>query len=216
MKIAPSIVAADFARLGEQVADVTAAGADWLHLDVMDGRFVPNISFGPAITRTIRGLTDLPLDVHLMIEEPERYIGAFATAGATGMTVHWEACTHVHRVIGQIKEAGCRAGLALNPGTPLSAAEQVLDLLDLLLVMTVDPGFSGQSFIARSPRKVRAARELLDARGAAADLEVDGGVGAANARILREAGATVFVSATYLFSHPAGLAGAIAELRRKA
>jgi ribulose-phosphate 3-epimerase len=216
MKVAPSIVAADFARLGEQVAEVGAAGADWLHVDVMDGHFVPNITLGPAITATLRRLTTLPLDLHLMIGEPERYIGAFAAAGATGLTVHWEACTHVHRVIGQIKEAGCRAGLALNPGTPVSLISEVVDDLDLLLVMTVNPGFSGQSFIARSPHKVREARALLDARGASCDLEVDGGVAATNVRALRDAGATVFVSATYLFSHPAGLAGAIAELRAAA
>ena len=216
MKIAPSVIAADFARLGDQIAEVSAAGADWLHVDVMDGHFVPNISLGPAITATVRGLTALPLDLHLMIDAPERYIGAFAAAGATSITVHWEACTHVHRVLTQIKEAGCRAGLALNPGTPVSVASEVIEYLDLLLVMTVDPGFSGQSFIARSPGKVREARALLDARRATADLEVDGGVGAANVRPLREAGATAFVSATYLFSHPAGLAAAIAEMRAAA
>jgi ribulose-phosphate 3-epimerase len=216
MKVAVSIVAADFGRLGEQVAEVVAAGADWLHVDVMDGHFVPNITLGPAIVATLRRLTDVPLDLHLMISQPERYIEAFAAAGATGLTVHWEACTHVHRVVGQIKEAGCRAGLALNPGTPVSVITEVLDELDLLLVMTVDPGFSGQSFIPRSPRKVREARTLLDARGAGCDLEVDGGVSVANIRTLHEAGATVFVSATYLFSHPAGLAAAIAELRASA
>jgi ribulose-phosphate 3-epimerase len=211
--IAVSIVAADFARLGEQVAEVAAAGADWLHVDVMDGHFVPNITLGPAITSTLHGLTTLPLDVHLMLSQPERYIEAFAHAGATGLTVHWEACPHVHRVLGQIKEAGCRAGLAINPGTPVGMVTEVIDQLDLLLVMSVNPGFSGQSFIPRTPQKVREARALLDARGAHAALEVDGGVAASNARVLREAGATVFVSATYLFSHPGGLAAAMAELR---
>ncbi len=216
MKVAVSIVNADFARLGEQVSEVVAAGADWLHVDIMDGHFVPNITFGPAITKTLRRLTDLPLDVHMMISEPERYIEAFADAGATGMTVHYEACTHVHRVIAQIKEAGCRAGLAINPGTPVPAVSAIVDDLDLLLVMTVNPGFSGQSFITRSPQKVRDARALLDAHGAHADLEVDGGVSAANVHDLREAGATAFVSATYLFTHPAGVAAAIAELRATA
>ncbi len=216
MIVAPSIVAADFARLGQQVDEIVAAGADWLHVDVMDGHFVPNLTIGPAITQTLRRLTDLPLDLHLMISQPERYIEAFAHAGATSITVHWEACAHVHRVLRQIKEAGCRAGLALNPGTPVALIGDVLETLDMLLIMTVNPGFSGQAFIKRSPAKVREARAVLDARGASCDLEVDGGVSAANAHSLREAGATVFVSATYLFSHPAGLAGAIGELRAAA
>ena len=175
-RIAPSILSADFARLADEIAMCEAGGADWIHVDVMDGAFVPNLTFGAKAIEAARRSTSLPLDVHLMVERPESYFDAFAAAGATGMTIHVEAAPHLHRQLDRIRELGCRAGAALNPATSLETVREVAADLDLLLVMTVNPGFGGQRFIDRSIDKIRRARAVLDAAGSGADLEVDGGI----------------------------------------
>ena len=197
MKIAPSILSADFAALGEAVARVEVGGADQLHVDVMDGRFVPNITIGPPVIESIRKRTRLPLDVHLMIVEPERYIETFVRAGADLVTVHVEACTHLNRILHQIREAGAKAGVALNPSTPPEAIEWVLDDLDLILVMSVNPGFGGQSFIPSSIAKVRQVKTLVGKRPI--DISVDGGVNRDTAGPLAQAGATILVAGTAVF-----------------
>ncbi len=176
VRIAPSLLSADFARLAEEVAMCEAAGADWMHVDVMDGRFVPNLTFGAKVIETLRRVTTLPLDVHLMVVEPEKYFDDFARAGATGLTIHAEAAPHLHRQLQRIRELGCSAGVALNPATPVDSVREVVPDLDLLLIMTVNPGFGGQQFIEHSVGKVQRARALLDAAGAKAFLEVDGGI----------------------------------------
>jgi ribulose-phosphate 3-epimerase len=211
VKIAPSLLAADFGALGEEIARVEAAGADLLHLDVMDGRFVPNITVGPLVVEAIRKRTRLPLDVHLMIVEPERYAGEFVRAGADLVTVHAEACAHLQRVLAQIREAGARAGVALNPATPPVAIQYVLDDLDLVLVMSVNPGFGGQTFLPAVLPKIRHVRTLLGGR--AAEISVDGGVTVANARALVQHGATVLVAGSAIFGAP-DPAAALAALRR--
>ncbi|MDL1911204.1 ribulose-phosphate 3-epimerase [Chloroflexi bacterium CFX6] len=211
--IAPSILSADFTRLGEEIRACETAGADWIHVDVMDGRFVPNITMGPFIVEACRRITGLPLDVHLMIEKPELHLEAFAKAGATGLTVHVETCPHLHRTLQYIKSLGCRAGVVLNPGTPVGALEAVLGEADLVLVMSVNPGFSGQAFIPGSTARVAEVRRRLDALGSAAWLEVDGGVTAENAGKLKEAGATALVAATAVFKHPQGIEAGIKALR---
>lgn len=200
MKIAPSILSADFARLGEEVSAVSDAGADYIHVDVMDGRFVPNITIGPLVVKAVRSVTSLPLDVHLMIVEPERYIEDFAVAGADIIVVHAEACTHLHRVIQQIKACGKRAGVSLNPATPLNALEYVLSDLDLVLLMSVNPGFGGQSFINGVLPKISQLRGMLDSIGSHAELEVDGGINRSNIRAVAEAGADVFVAGSAVFN----------------
>lgn len=200
MKIAPSILSADFARLGEEVSAVSDAGADYIHVDVMDGRFVPNITIGPLVVKAVRSVTTLPLDVHLMIVEPERYIEDFAVAGADIIVVHAEACTHLHRVIQQIKACGKRAGVSLNPATPLNALEYVLSDLDLVLLMSVNPGFGGQSFINGVLPKISQLRGMLDSIGSHAELEVDGGINRSNIRAVAEAGADVFVAGSAVFN----------------
>ena len=197
MKIAPSILSADFAALGEAIARVEAAGADQLHVDVMDGHFVPNLTIGPPVIESIRKRTRLPLDVHLMIEEPERSVETYVRAGADLVTVHAEACPHLQRTLTQIREAGARAGVALNPATGPGVLEYVLDDLDLVLVMSVNPGFGGQSFIPTAYAKLRQLRSLLGTRPV--ELSVDGGVGPGNARALVEAGATTLVSGSSIF-----------------
>jgi ribulose-phosphate 3-epimerase len=192
--VAASILSANFARLGDEVGAVTAAGAEWIHVDVMDGSFVPNLSIGVPIVNSLRPVTRAPLDVHLMIEHPERLLGAFAQAGADVMTVHAEACPHLHRVLGQIHDLGCRAGVALNPATPLSALDYVWDLVDLVLVMSVNPGFSGQRFIPSTLPKLMALQDAVRAhraRGRAIVVEVDGGIGPENAGAARQAGVDV-------------------------
>ena len=198
--IAPSILSADFARLGEEIARCEAGGADWIHVDVMDGRFVPNLTFGAKVIETIRGLTSLTIDVHLMVVEPERYFDDFAAAGASGMTIHAEVAPHLHRQLTTIRELGCTAGVAINPSTPLSAVSEVLAQIDLLLVMSVNPGFGGQRFIPASVDKVRRARTLLDEARSDAWLQVDGGISRETIAEVWEAGASSFVAGNAIFS----------------
>lgn len=213
--IAPSLLAADFARLGEEVKAVERAGADWIHVDVMDGHFVPNITIGPLVTKAVRRETDLPLDVHLMIEAPERYIEAFAAAGANTIGVHVETCPHLHRTVGQIREAGARASVVLNPSTPASAVEEILGDVDQVLVMTVNPGFGGQKFIESMLPKIRTLREWIDARDLDVALEVDGGIGPETVPRVHQAGADVFVAGTAIFG-ASNYGDAIEGLRRAA
>ncbi|GBF05280.1 ribulose-phosphate 3-epimerase [Deinococcus aerius] len=210
MKLAPSLLACDFTRLGEELARI--GSADWAHVDVMDGLFVPNISFGLPILAAARRASALPMDVHLMIERPERYLRDFAEAGADSLTVHVEATPHVHRAVGMIRELGRRAGVTLNPGTPLEAVRPVLPDVDLVLVMSVNPGFGGQRFIPGSVERVRTLRRWLDEIGSAADVQVDGGVTAHNARALADAGATVLVAGSSVFG-PDGPEAGLARLR---
>jgi len=200
IKLASSILSADFSRLGEAVAEATRAGVDYIHVDIMDGRFVPNITFGTDMVKAIRSQTTLPLDVHLMIAEPEHHVQRFAAAGGDIITVHAEACTHLHRVVHQIKESGAKAGVAINPGTPISAVEDLLSDLDLVLVMSVNPGFPAQEFIPGSVDKLQRMRQRLDAMGAGAELEVDGGVNEATAASVAKAGARVLVAGSALFN----------------
>jgi ribulose-phosphate 3-epimerase len=211
--IAPSILSADFTQLGEEIRACESAGADWIHIDVMDGHFVPNITMGPFIVETCKRITKLPLDVHLMIEKPERHLEAFARAGAGTLTVHVEACPHIHRTLQDIKSLGCKAGLVLNPGTPVGALEAVLSEADLVLVMSVDPGYSGGKFIPDTFARLADVRRRLNALGSSAWLEVDGGVNAENIAKLRDAGATAFVAATAVFKHPQGIDAGIKALR---
>ena len=216
IKIAPSILSADFARLGEQVGEAAAAGADYIHVDVMDGHFVPNITIGPPVVEAIRRVTSLPLDVHLMIEQPDRYLGQFAEAGADIITVHYEACVHLHRVVQAVKELGCRVGTSINPATPVSVLEEVLPELDLVLIMTVNPGFGGQSFIPAGLRKVAQLRQMLDRRELGAELEVDGGVNTANAAAVVEAGGRVLVAGSAIFNKKVSVAEAVSSIRQAA
>ena len=216
IKLAPSILAADFARLGEQVREVEAAGADYIHVDVMDGHFVPNISIGPVVVKALRRATDLPLNVHLMLEEPERYIDAFAAAGADGLVVHPEAGSQLHRAIEQIRGHGIRVGVAINPGTPLSAIEEVLPEVDMALIMSVDPGFGGQEFIEDVLPKVRRLRRLLDEQGLTAELAIDGGITAETAPRCVEAGVRVLVAGTAIFNEKGSVAENMARLRESA
>jgi ribulose-phosphate 3-epimerase len=199
VRIAPSLLSADFARLADEIAMCEAAGADLLHVDVMDGRFVPNLTFGAKVVEAARRCTSLPLDVHLMVVEPERYFDDFARAGATVLTVHAEAAPHLDRQVARVRELGCRAGVALNPASPLALVEEVAADLDLLLVMTVNPGFGGQRFIPYTLDKVARARRLLDARRSGAALEVDGGVGRDTIAACRRAGADTFVAGQAVF-----------------
>ena len=212
--IAPSILASDFARLGEEIAAVEAAGADWIHVDVMDGRFVPNLTFGAKVIETLRRGTSLPLDVHMMVVEPERYFDDFAAAGATGLTIHAEVSPHLQRQLVRIRELGCAAGVALNPATPLSAVEEVLGDLDLLLVMSVNPGVSGQQFIGASTDKVARARRMLDSARAPALLQVDGGINRDTIGDVWRAGADTFVAGNAVFA-AADPRGEVAALRAR-
>jgi ribulose-phosphate 3-epimerase len=213
-RIAPSILSADFARLGEEVRAVTDAGADYVHVDVMDGHFVPNLTIGPVVVQALRPHSTLPFDVHLMIAPVDPYIAEFAAAGADILTVHPESGPHLHRTVQLIKSLGKRAGVALNPATPVDAVDYVLDLIDLVLVMSVNPGFGGQSFIPSQLDKIRALRQRIDHSGRRIDLEVDGGINPDTARLAVEAGADVLVAGTATFKGgAAAYAGNIAALR---
>jgi ribulose-phosphate 3-epimerase len=227
MKLAPSILSADFGRLAEQIAECEAAGADWIHVDVMDGHFVPNITIGPLVVEAARRATQLPLDVHLMIEQPERYLADFAKAGANRLTVHVEACPHLHRTLQQIKELGVSAGVALNPATPASVVSEVLAEVDLVLVMTVNPGFGGQKFIHNTLPKIEQLRAMLTppspfgrppeggrwAGGEGIEIEVDGGIDANTLPLAAQAGATVFVAGNAVFKSGGTIGEAIAKLK---
>jgi ribulose-phosphate 3-epimerase len=202
LRIAPSILSADFGRLAEEVRAAEAAGADWIHVDVMDGRFVPNITIGPLVVEAVRKVTRLPIDAHLMIVEPERYVEAFAKAGADWLSVHAEVSPHLHRTLQAIRAAGAHPAVALNPATPLSAVEYVLGDCDMVLVMTVNPGFGGQTYIDACTDKVRKLREMADARGLALEIEVDGGVKPDTVSRVAQAGANVFVAGTAVFGAP--------------
>ncbi len=212
-KIAASILTADFAHLGDAVIQAEAAGADYVHADVMDGRFVPNITFGPSAVAGMHRVTRLPLDVHLMIEHPERHIQAFADAGAYGITVQAEACVHLHRVVQQIKELGVRAGVALNPATPLASIEEILPDLDLVLVMTVNPGFGGQKLIPATLQKLSRLRRMTNEMGWQGELEVDGGINVTTAACAVEAGAQVLVVGAGLYDTGSTVRVAMARLR---
>ena len=216
MKIAPSILSADFAHLAADIEAVAEGGADWIHVDVMDGHFVPNITIGPLIVDAARRATDLPLDVHLMIEDPDQYLEDFAGAGADVITVHQETCPHLHRTIQKIRELGVKAGVALNPATSLETVRDILPDLDLLLVMSVNPGFGGQSYIEASTAKLARARAMLDEIGSRAELEVDGGAGVGNVASIVDAGATVVVAGSAVYRHPDGAAAGVRAIRAAA
>jgi len=216
IKLAPSILSADFAHLGEQIDEVARAGADYVHVDVMDGHFVPNITIGAPVVASIRQATALPLDVHLMIEHPERYISQFAQAGADIITVHVEASAHLHATIRLIKELGAKAGVSLNPPTPLAVIEEFLPHVDLVLIMSVNPGFGGQSFMPETLPKIADMRKLLNNRELRAELEVDGGINAGNAPDIVEAGADILVAGNSIFGAQEGISEAIRRLREAA
>jgi ribulose-phosphate 3-epimerase len=212
VEIAPSILSADFTRLGEQIAAVEGAGASYIHVDVMDGHFVPNLTVGPFIVRAVRRATALPIDAHLMIERPEEFIAEFAHAGANMISIHPEATYHAHRALSQIRQAGCQAGLVLNPGTPLAYVEELMDEIDYVLLMSVNPGFGGQQFIPSSLDKLRRLRTLIRSRGGRARIEIDGGVGPENAAEVVDAGAEILVAGSAVF----GASDSAEAVRRRA
>lgn len=211
--LAPSIIASDFTHIADEVATIEAASADWIHVDVMDGHFVPDITIGPLFVRSLRRVANLPLDAHLMISEPEKYIPAFAEAGVNNITVHVETCPDLPKVIAQIKSYGCAAGVTLNPATPASAIDHVLPLVDLVLVMSVVPGFSGQKFMPEMISKVEEIRTKLDVLRSSAHLEVDGGINAETLPLMKRAGANVFVTGNAAFKHPQGSGAGVRALK---
>ena len=214
IQIAASILSADFARLGEQVGATQAAGADRVHVDVMDGHFVPNITVGPLVVRALRPITGLPIDLHLMIEQPERHIPDFIRAGANSVTVHVETCPHLHRTIEQIKELGAKAGVTLNPATPLSTLEEILPEVDMALIMSVSPGFGNQTYLPNSTARIARLRQTLDGRGLTrVDIAVDGGIKASNMAEVAAAGANIMVIGSAIFNQEASVAANIAALR---
>jgi len=213
IKIAPSILSADFSRLGEQVAEAEAGGADMIHIDIMDGHFVPNLTFGSIVVKSIRNWTSLPFDLHIMMSEPDAFIPEFAKSGADSITVHAEACTHLHKVVQQIKEQGKRASVAISPATPISAVEEILDELDQVLVMTVNPGFGGQAFIESVVPKIARMRALIDERGLKTDLQVDGGISVATANTVAQAGANVLVAGSAVYNKDSTVAESIKRIR---
>ena len=213
VKLAPSILTADFGRLQEEILAAEHGGADLLHLDVMDGRFVPNITFGPLVVEAAHRITQLPLDVHLMIEEPERYLEAFATAGANIITIHLEACRHLHRAVQQIVDLGCQVGVALNPSTPIESIREIAPFVDQVLVMSVNPGFGGQRFIQTMTSKLRRARKILDEYNPTCDLEVDGGIGVDNVRDVQRNGANVIVVGSAVFNSGGSVGDNLTALR---
>ncbi len=212
--ISASILSADFSKLGDQISQVQQAGADWIHIDVMDGHFVPNMTMGPNIVEVCRSLTALPLDVHLMVEYPERIIESFASAGANILSVHIETGYNIHRTLQSIHELGCKAGIVLNPGTPASAISAVLSIVDLVLVMTVNPGFGGQEYIEDVTPKIVEVRRMLEQKGTPTWLEVDGGISADTLPKTLRAGADAFVAGTSIFKHPGGIAAGVRNLRQ--
>ncbi|MCS7324057.1 MAG: ribulose-phosphate 3-epimerase [Thermoflexales bacterium] len=213
MKLAPSIYTADFARLGEQIREAEQAGVDWMHLDVMDGHFVPNITFGALVCAAVRRSTNLPCEAHLMVQDPDRFLADFQRAGMQRVIVHVEACPHLYATIQNIRKLGMQAGVALNPLTPLSAVEEALPLVDLVLVMTVEPGFGGQAYISHSTQRVQRMRVMLDRLGAPAELEVDGGISAETIRLVRDAGATIAVVGSAVYSPHHTVAEGVRRLR---
>jgi ribulose-phosphate 3-epimerase len=213
IRIAPSVLSADLERLGGQVTEAVAGGAEWLHVDVMDGRFVPNLTFGTPVIRALKRVTDRPIDVHLMVQEPERYISDFAAAGASVFTFHPEATIHVQRQLAAVREAGMLAGLAFNPGTPLAVLDELVDDVDLVLIMSVNPGFGGQRYLAAATDKIRRVREILDRRRSKAVLEVDGGITVETIAAAWRAGADTFVAGTAVFGQP-DPAEAVRQLKR--
>jgi ribulose-phosphate 3-epimerase len=213
--IAPSLLAADFSHLADQIALAEAGGADWIHLDVMDGRFVPNITMGPFIVRAVRKITKLPLDTHLMIVDPDKHLEAFREAGSDHITVHQEACVHLHRTVTRIKELGAKAGVSINPATPCSTLSEILSEVDLVLVMSVNPGFGGQTFVQDSLRKLREMKSMIEQSGRDIRLEVDGGIDSLTAPLVTEAGADVLVAGTSIFHKP-DIKKAVTDLRLSA
>jgi ribulose-phosphate 3-epimerase len=211
--ISASILSSDFSRLGEQIHEAELAGADWIHLDVMDGHFVPNLTMGPVIVEACRKVTKLPLDVHLMVESPENFLAAFANAGSSILSVHVEACPHLHRTIQTIHELGCKAGVVLNPATPADLVRPILPMVDLVLVLSVNPGYSGQDFLPEVLPKLSDLQRELERINHPVWLEIDGGINASTLPLARGAGATVFVAANAIFKHPDGIASGIHQLR---
>ena len=211
--IAPSILSADMTRLGDQVREAVDGGADWIHVDVMDGRFVPNITFGPMVVEAVRRVTDLPIDVHLMIVEPERHLQTFADAGTNHITVHYETCPHIHRTLQSIREMGMSPGLVINPGTPVSTLRELTLDTDSILIMTVNPGFGGQAFIETMLDKIRRTQRMLNETGSDAFIQVDGGISAATIHKVYQAGATNFIAGSAVFKHDQGIQAGIQALR---
>ncbi len=216
VKIAPSILAADFGRLADEARQAQEAGADLIHIDIMDGRFVPNITMGPAVVEAVAKVATIPLDVHLMIVEPDKFIERFADSGADSISVHVEACAHLHRVLGQIEACGCRAGVALNPHTPAAALTEAVDYVDIINVMTVNPGFGGQRFISGMTRKIQQLRALAAAGGREIEIEVDGGINGDTIAKAASAGASIAIAGAFVFQHENGIAAGIEALRRAA